>query len=544
MVERVKRCTHLQIFAKCSKIKQAPESPLPSSFFSFSEQVNNEPWESRGRSELIKCSRDPIFQTPLSINYFFQENQKIKCDFHCDFKIDINESDDLPVLSSFEFFIGQLLGSPGQTLNHLMKTEDGSSLAYIVLKAEHVVESNDKVYFQVNGKKLEDVSGLFVPFEPFFVLYRCGVDGNKEVFYTSEYENGKNVSWKGFEKNVQELCRGNYEAKIGLDVFDHKTLGEHEYIASTFFNLNQLLIEKLTKFTLVNEKKLNRSGYSNSGFIVFESVKITTVYSFLDYIKGGCHIHLDIAIDFTGSNKHPSSVNSLHYIDKDPEKLNHYQQALKAVSEILLPYNSEQKAAVYGFGGKINNVISHCFPLNQDPDNPFVYGVNGILEVYKEALNYVGLSGPTRFSELLKTVIQGLEAELVQQFHQSYKFLLILTDGEIDDMQESINWIVRGTACPLSIVIVGIGNENFEKMKILDADDLPLVDTEGKKMLRDIVQFVPFREVNNSPALLVEAVLDEIPREIKNFFKMKGIKPNPPVEAPVISFKSNVEELV
>jgi hypothetical protein len=504
--------------------------------------VNDEGWNARGRTESIKENKDPTFTSPLCFNYYFQENQRVKCDLH---EEDPSNEGESKIRSSFEFSIGSLVAAHGQTLHHLLKNEEGSSLGHLVLKAEQVVEGNEKVSFQINGKKLEDISGLFVPFEPFFCLFRNFRDGKKELFHTSEYENGKNVTWKPFEKSVQDLCRGDYEAKIQLDLFDHKTLGEHEYIASTQFTLNQLLIEKVSKFELINEKKKARSAdYVNSGFILFNSVKITTVYSFLDYIKGGCHIHLDIAIDFTGSNKHPSSVNSLHYIDREGQGLNHYQQALKGVCEILLQYNEDKKVAVYGFGGKINNVISHCFPLNQNANDPYVYGVDGIMDIYKEALGFVGLSGPTRFSEVLKTVVTGLESELVQQFQQRYKFLLILTDGEIDDMQETINWIVRGSRCPLSIVIVGIGNENFEKMRILDADDLPLVDTEGKKMARDIVQFVPFREVNNSPASLVEAVLDEIPREIVNFFKMKGIKPNPPLEAPVISFKSNVEDLV
>ena len=58
----------------------------------------------------------------------------------------------------------------------------------------------------------------------------------------------------------------------------------------------------------------------------------------------------------------------------------------------------------------------------------------------------------------------------VNQYNQQYFILLILTDGEIHDMNETIDWIVRGSNSPLSIVIVGIGNENFKNMDVLDAD--------------------------------------------------------------------------
>lgn len=64
-----------------------------------------------------------------------------------------------------------------------------------------------------------------------------------------------------------------------------------------------------------------------------------------------------------------------------------------------------------------------------------------------------------------------------------YFILLILTDGVIDDMQETIDQIVRATSHPLSIIIVGIGNANFKDMNVLDADDVPLYSQRlNKKM--------------------------------------------------------------
>lgn len=39
----------------------------------------------------------------------------------------------------------------------------------------------------------------------------------------------------------------------------------------------------------------------------------------------------------------------------------------------------------------------------------------------------------------------------------------------------------------MSIIIVGIGNENFDNMNILDADEVPLISSWGEKMSRDIV---------------------------------------------------------
>jgi hypothetical protein len=41
------------------------------------------------------------------------------------------------------------------------------------------------------------------------------------------------------------------------------------------------------------------------------------------------------------------------------------------------------------------------------------------------------------------------------------------------------------------------------------------------------VQFVPFTEVKNDPYLLAKKVLEEVPRQVVDYFHAVGIKPNP-----------------
>jgi len=66
------------------------------------------------------------------------------------------------------------------------------------------------------------------------------------------------------------------------------------------------------------------------------------------------------------------------------------------------------------------------------------------------------------------------EGNNVTQNNQKYQILLIITDGIINDMKQTIDEIVRGSALPLSIIIVGVGEADFSSMDVLDADDEPL----------------------------------------------------------------------
>ena len=99
------------------------------------------------------------------------------------------------------------------------------------------------------------------------------------------------------------------------------------------------------------------------------------------------------------------------------------------------------------------------------------------------------------------------------QFNQKYTILLILTDGVINDLDKTIDEVVKASMLPLSIIIVGIGGADFEQMEALDGDEAPLYSQHMRKYAnRDIVQFVPFRDVKNDPALLTKMVLNEVPR--------------------------------
>jgi len=67
-----------------------------------------------------------------------------------------------------------------------------------------------------------------------------------------------------------------------------------------------------------------------------------------------------------------------------------------------------------------------------------------------------------------------------------YNILVFITNGSINDMEETIKEIRDASRYPMSIIIVGVGNADFSAMKKLDGDD-------KSSDFRDIVQFVPLK---------------------------------------------------
>ena len=297
----------------------------------------------------------------------------------------------------------------------------------------------------------------------------------------------------------------------------------------SFYNVYNQLVTSFNKTIqeVVNSKeKLQlKIPINNNNFLyLYDYSEISQNFTFLDFIKAGVRIGLSIGIDFTGSNGHPLDLGTLHSLKGD--KPNDYERAIRYCGDILAYYDYDQLFPVYGFGAIVNSSnmkeASMCFNLNFQ-DNPDIYTINNVIQAYHECIekDKLTFSGPTEFAPIIQAVISKIGDDI---FH--YYILMILTDGVIDDLQETIDCLVAASQYPLSIIIVGIGNEDFKKMEILDGDEAPLISSIGQKRTRDLVQFVSFSKFQNDEKKLAEEVLAEIPKQIVEYYKFKNLNPN------------------
>mmetsp|Transcript_46262 Transcript_46262/g.38978 ORF Transcript_46262/g.38978 Transcript_46262/m.38978 type:complete len:93 (+) Transcript_46262:1283-1561(+) len=91
----------------------------------------------------------------------------------------------------------------------------------------------------------------------------------------------------------------------------------------------------------------------------------------------------------------------------------------------------------------------------------------------------------------------------------------MITDGLITDFDQTIDCIIECSYLPISIIIVGVGEANFEMMELLDNDEGGLKDKYGRLPQRDCVQFVEFNKCKNDIDQLRREVLYEIPKQIE-----------------------------
>ena len=240
-------------------------------------------------------------------------------------------------------------------------------------------------------------------------------------------------------------------------------------------------------------------------------------------------INLTIGIDFTSSNKPPNDPNSLHNITS--KNMNSYEKAIRACGDILAFYDYDQLFPVYGYGAKLanSNEANHCFPINGNPSDPNINTIDGILLAYRQILPLITLYGPTYFAPIIRELNNTVKQELNEGKTMNYNILMILTDGLINDMDDTIDELVEASFLPISVIIIGIGNGDFGNMDILDADDNPLYDRNNRKADRDLVQFVPFFKYSNDGEKLAEQVLEEVPRQVIEYYQHNKIIPSDPI---------------
>jgi len=508
-------------------------------------------WTRVGATEKINDNLNPIFMKSFIIDYYFEMIQNLR---FLVFDMDENSDGfkDNDFIGYAEKTIGDLVSSsqnnvytcdldtcapPNMSISD-KKVRRETKKPKLKINVEEIQDTNTSIIMTVRGTNL-DKKDLFGKSDPYFIISKTQENGTTHKVYESDViKNTLNPVWPNIHIKESTLNNGDDERMILWEVFDWDRNSSPDFIGS--FEASTSMIKQGYTFNLINQKKREKykkkgKEYKNSGTITFENIEILKDYTFMDFPMLGTEISITFAIDFTGSNGEITDPRSLHY--KSPNcdfnnfaTLNEYQKAIAAIGYVLEPYDSTKFMEVYGYGAKFfgrPNVEFDC-ALTGNPEAPAVFGVNGILQVYANALESVEIWGPTNFAPIINKMANKIRVGLGPKYSNSplqrYHILTIITDGEISDMENTKRAIINACDIPLSIIIIGVGQGNFDSMIELDGDDVKL-NCDGKFAERDIVQFVPLSKFVDNPSLLACETLAEIPNQVTNFSKLYKYKP-------------------
>ncbi|KAJ6883622.1 hypothetical protein NC652_030761 [Populus alba x Populus x berolinensis] len=435
--------------------------------------------EEVGRTEVIMNNLNPTWIQKITIAYQFEMVQPLV--FHI---YDVDTSYHNKPVKSLKLKDQEFLGEANCVLSDMTIDAAGTNLNVVL--AIIVTRQNRTLTIQLQNRNghgiLRKLGALTVHAEETIasrttveLTLRCCHLANKDLFSLSDpflrisrmVEGGGSVPICKTEVVNNNL---NPETPLVIECFDFNSSGNHVLIGKlqkSVADLETLHREKNGANFVIPSSHVREKVLKGQLFV--DRFLEKEQYSFLDYISSGFELNFMVAVDFTASNGNPRNQDSLHYIDPSG-RLNSYQQAIMEVGQVIQFYDSDRRFPAWGFGGKTPaGTVSHCFNLN----------------------------GSANFE-----------------------------DGVITDMQETKDALVRASDLPLSILIVGVGGADFTQMEMLDADNGErLQSSTGRVATRDIVQFVPMREVNSGQISVVQALLEELPGQFLTYFRSRDIKP-------------------
>lgn len=537
----------IDLMFACEELPNLDVMTLTDAFLIVYEKLPPNRWNKIGQTEVVYNNLRPEFNKSFTVDFFFEDRQ--------DFKVEVyhhNSETENVYIGEVEFVLSQLMGRKDDILEkdiedkRTHKAHRGKLLARFdksivncdvklsifghSLHKRHWCGSNNNFLEIFKPKESafreKNQNGLT---EGFNAVNLPIPDHDWVLVHRSDFINKNEVcNWKEFSGKKSKLATGNENLPLKINVMDYmKNNGNHKLVGTTM----KTIAELKQAFDAKSLLEITKDGKGKRGYLSVQNYTEKTTHDFLDYLKGGVNIALHLAIDFTASNKFPNLPDSLHHFNPaQPTRYNPYQQAILSAAEVLLDYDTDKMVPVYGFGADLNfpnlksTGVSHVFPCTGNPNADEVPGLQGIFDVYTFALKHVKLNGPTHFAPVFQKIVDITKARGVDT--DNYTFFMIITDGVIHDFQETANLLVKAAELPMSIVIIGVGNEDFEIMRRLDSGDV--VDSSGKKPSRDICHFTKFDPRTLSGEALRKEILTEIPKQIVEYYEKKGIAPKPP----------------
>ncbi|KAG5044339.1 hypothetical protein JHK87_008254 [Glycine soja] len=495
--------------------------------------------EELGRTEVILNCLNPEWIEKISVAFHFEIVQPLE--FHV-YDVD-SKYHSVPTttlkLGDQEFLgmtsctLSEIATKPSKSLWLRLQNKSGHgglirNLGEITVHAEETVASKSAVEMVLRCSHLDN-KDVFSKSDPFLRISRMVESGGYiPICKTEVIDDNLNPKWKSVCLGAHKF--GSKDNPLVIECFDFNSSGDHVLIGKVQKSVADLekLYRERTGVNFVIPSTRHRQEKVLKGQLFVDQYCEKEQFSFIDYISSGFELNFMVAVDFTASNGNPQHSDSLHYIDAYG-RLNSYQKAIMEVGEVIQFYDSDRQFPAWGFGGKIpGGTVSHCFNLNGNPGASEVVGVEGIMDAYVSALSSVTLSGPTLFGPVINMAAQTAAQSLTSVNSTKYYVLLIITDGVVTDLQETINALVKASDLPLSILIVGVGSADFTSMEVLDADNgRQLESSTGRVATRDMVQFVPMREVQSGQISVVQALLEELPDQFLSFMRSRGISPLP-----------------
>ncbi|XP_021360140.1 copine-3-like isoform X2 [Mizuhopecten yessoensis] len=427
------------------------------------------------------------------------------------------------------------------TCNKILRVQESSKpRGTISITSELMTETRDIVNIHVAAHKLDKSKGMFSKKNDIYLEISKELSrdsGNYQPVYRSDvYPKSNKPRWRPFSFNLQKLCNNDWTRNLKISCYrvvyqegasqKFELIGQVPTTLAELHNKDTAKTDSFINLPLKNPKDQSKHKWD----LRIIKFRVDRQHSLIDYLRGGLHLNLMIAIDFTASNGSLNDIHSLHNIrDLDA---NPYLHTLETIGRVISDFNFDRKLALYGFGAKWNDkeYPSHCFPLSGDKTAPYMRDIEDVIQKYKEILPVLTFSGPTMLAPIIDRAVALEESQNTSKEHQVYTVLLVITDGVINDMNNVMKRLIEKSHRALSVVFVGVGPADFSLMEhFSDNTGFLKLEKTGRLSERQNTHFLPYRKDVEEPErdmMMKRDVMTVLSKHVLQFYK--NVEPNKP----------------
>jgi len=458
------------------------------------------------QTEVVHGVKNPIFKQKFNIPCYSGVVLNMKFEL-----LDSQSNDDLK-------FLGQAIINSEEIFHstHHTKVIEIMSLTHkvcdLILRWRVPAQASKDLLLTVEGFDLKYHTSWFSKsdIKGFFRIDRwMSEDDYLNVYESNQVDETKNPKWQPFRIRSSQISKNEMKIPIKIKFLYYEHDAER-FLGEAVFTLDQVF-NGSTMFPLLDKAKQKRLGTIRIKCQVLEKL------NYLTDDLSEAKLNVILGIDFSDSQKRINGSDSTHSRNQLSSQ---YETGLTNLFNLLYELNCKQEIPVYGFGGlkkpssspkaKKEENLS-CFSITRDPTNYKVSSLTEAISDYNKCIFNDTLGGQANFAEIIQKAI-GIASFNQLQGLKEYTILVLLTDGIIQDLENTLNSIIEAANIPLSIIMIGIGDGDFESFESLDSQ-LGLYETAR----RDYVSFIAYRDFIEDTNQLKNKLMQEIPEQILEY---------------------------
>ena len=231
-----------------------------------------------------------------------------------------------------------------------------------------------------------------------------------------------------------------------------------------------------------------------------------------DFLKSGIKLNVFLSFDFS---------YGLNRISRN-KSINRYSKFLLNLCQKIFHYVKDNSIYLYAFGVKNNNDEEGIFKFSED-ENPILLKL--AFKTYESKLKHIKPQKNIILSKIIRKITDKIY-KIFQTRNYNVLFIFLREIPDINDKQKLIDAFIESSYLPLTIIIIGEGENDFEKLNEYFGEHIKEASCGMERNKRNNILIIDFhKNFNENEEKMIQYCFEEISNQLIQFYDLINISP-------------------